>query len=90
EIDPDDPYPASYRGHVRATLKDGSIVEASQPHMRGGAAEPLTDDELRTKFTANVKFGGYSASQAERFYSHASAVLTGDAVIDLALLAQQP
>ncbi|MRG73460.1 MmgE/PrpD family protein [Alphaproteobacteria bacterium HT1-32] len=90
EIDPKDPYPASYRGHVRATLKDGSTVEAIQPHMRGGATEPLTDDELKTKFTANVQFGGYSAAQADHLYNHASGVLRGDAVIDLAPFAQQP
>lgn len=90
EIDPKDPYPASYRGHVRATLKDGSTVEATQPHMRGGATEPLTDDELKTKFTANVMFGGYSAAQADHLYNHVSAVLRGDAVIDLAPFAQQP
>src|SRR6204780_4877591 len=32
-IDPQNPYPANYTGHVRATMKDGSVVEERQPHM---------------------------------------------------------
>src|SRR5713101_7004136 len=40
-IDPKNPYPKSFTGHIRATLRDGSVVEERQPHMRGGAQEPL-------------------------------------------------
>src|SRR6201998_3679743 len=36
-IDPDNPYPHNYTGPVRATLKDGSVVEWRQPYVRGGA-----------------------------------------------------
>ncbi|MFL5090091.1 MAG: MmgE/PrpD family protein, partial [Xanthobacteraceae bacterium] len=36
-IDPDNPYPNNYTGHIRATLRDGSVVEDRQPHLRGGA-----------------------------------------------------
>src|SRR3954454_21262956 len=38
-IDPQNPYPSSYTGHIRTTLKDGSVIEESQPHFRGGARE---------------------------------------------------
>ena len=41
-IDPDNPYPKNFTGHIRATLNDGSVIEERQPHMRGGAQEPLT------------------------------------------------
>jgi hypothetical protein len=41
-IDPNNPYPKNYTGHIRAVLRDGSVVEERQPHMRGGAHEPLT------------------------------------------------
>ena len=41
-VDPDNPYPQNFTGHVRATLRDGSVIEERQPHMRGGAHEPLT------------------------------------------------
>src|ERR1700704_2752650 len=34
-IDPDNPYPRSYTGHIRPTLHDGRAVEERQPHLRG-------------------------------------------------------
>src|SRR5436309_5023942 len=34
-IDPQNPYPKNYTGHIRATLRDGSVVEDRQPHLRG-------------------------------------------------------
>lgn len=58
EIDPNDPYPRNFTGHLKATLKDGSVREFHQPYMRGGAQEPLTDAELASKFAANLSFGG--------------------------------
>lgn len=64
-IDPDNPYPNNYTGHVRATLRDGSVVEERQPHMRGGAQEPLTRQDVIDKFTLNVQHGGWSAAQSE-------------------------
>jgi len=57
-IDPDDEYPRNFSGHLRATLKDGSIIEARKPHMRGGAHEPLSEGEITAKFADNVRFGG--------------------------------
>ena len=36
-IDPDNPYPNNFTGHIRAVLNDGSVVEERQPHFRGGA-----------------------------------------------------
>ncbi|MEZ2128049.1 MULTISPECIES: MmgE/PrpD family protein [unclassified Sinorhizobium] len=63
EIDPNDPYPRSFTGHIRAVLKDGSVCEFRQPHMRGGAHEPLPDVELQAKFEANLRFGGLTAER---------------------------
>lgn len=65
EIDPDDPYPNNFVGHLRAELSDGSIHEFRQPHMRGGAHEPLPDEELQAKFAANMRFGGMDDSKVE-------------------------
>lgn len=59
-IDPNDPYPRNFTGHIKATLKNGSVQEFHQAHMRGGAHEPLPDTELRAKFEANLRFGGFS------------------------------
>ena len=41
-IDPDNPYPNNFTGHIRATLARRQRIEERQPHMRGGAHEPLT------------------------------------------------
>ena len=64
-IDPQNPYPKNFTGHIRATLRDGSIVEERQPHMRGGAHEPLTRADLEEKFMLNAKHGGWSEARAK-------------------------
>jgi 2-methylcitrate dehydratase PrpD len=64
-IDPDNPYPTNYTGHVRATLKDGSVVEERQPYLRGGAQEPLTRQDVTDKFKLNAEHGGWSKSQSD-------------------------
>ncbi len=65
-VDPDNEYPANYTGHVRVTLKDGSIREARQSCLRGGVREPLTRAEILAKYRANTRFGGVSEEAAER------------------------
>ncbi len=64
-IDPDNEYPDNYSGHIRVTMKDGAVRELRQPHMRGGRKEPLTREELVTKFRANVAYGGWPAELGE-------------------------
>jgi 2-methylcitrate dehydratase PrpD len=64
-IDPQNPYPANYTGHLRATLKDGSVVEERQPHLRGGAQEPLTQQDVMDKFALNARHGGWTAAQSD-------------------------
>ena len=63
-IDPANPYPAAYTGHVRVVLADGGVCEERQPHMRGGAQEPLALAEIEAKFAANVRHGGWSSIKA--------------------------
>jgi 2-methylcitrate dehydratase PrpD len=65
QIDPDNPYPANFTGHIRAALKDGTVVEERQPHMRGGAHEPLTRADIAEKFMFNARHGGWSDAQAK-------------------------
>lgn len=65
EVDPDDEYPRNFTGTIIATLKDGRVLEFRKRHMRGGAREPLGDDELLAKFRANMTFGGCSDGQIE-------------------------
>src|SRR6201996_6243413 len=64
-IDPDNPYPNNYTGHIKATLKDGSVVEDRQPYLRGGAQEPLTRQDVTEKFALNVQHGGWSRAQGD-------------------------
>lgn len=61
EVDPEDPYPAEYRGRIEATLVDGSVILEEQPHFRGGSHDPLSRDNLLAKFNGNVAHGGWSA-----------------------------
>ena len=63
-IDPDNPYPNGYTGHIRATLRDGGVVEERQPYLRGGAQEPLTRQDVTDKFLLNAEHGGWSATQS--------------------------
>ena len=65
EIDPANEYPKNFTGHLRATLNDGRIEEVDQPHMRGGARDPLSTQELQTKFADNLIYGGWSETQAQ-------------------------
>jgi 2-methylcitrate dehydratase PrpD len=63
-IDPQNPYPKNFTGHIRATLRDGTAVEERQPYMRGGAHEPLTRADIHDKFLLNVAHGGWTAARA--------------------------
>ena len=58
-IDPDNPYPNNFTGHIRAVMRDGSVIEERQPHMRGGAHEPLTREDIEDKFVLNARHGGW-------------------------------
>jgi len=64
EIDPKNPYPKNFTGHIRLTLRDGTVIEERQPYMRGGAQEPLSRADIEQKFLLNAKHGGWSAEHA--------------------------
>jgi 2-methylcitrate dehydratase PrpD len=63
-IDPRNPYPNNFTGHIRAVLADGRVIEERQPHMRGGAHEPLTRADIEDKFMLNARHGGWDAARA--------------------------
>ena len=52
-IDPQNPYPNNFTGHVRAVLADG------------GAREPLTRADIEAKFLLNARRGGVTAARAQ-------------------------
>jgi 2-methylcitrate dehydratase PrpD len=83
-VDPANPYPRQYTGHVRMTLRDGRVLEERQPHIRGGVHEPLGRAEIERKFRANAGYGGWDAERAERFVGFARGVFDGGGAVDLA------
>ena len=66
QIDPQNPYPKNFTGHIRAVLNDGRVIEERQPHMRGGAHEPLTRADIEEKFALNARHGGWDDARSER------------------------
>jgi 2-methylcitrate dehydratase PrpD len=82
-VDPENPYPKNFTGHIRATLKDGSVVEERQPQMRGGAHDPLPDAEFQAKFEDNARFGGWADDRIGRVLTALDQIVAGGAV-DLA------
>ena len=83
-IDPQNPYPTNYTGHVAATMKDGSLIEERQPHLRGGAQEPLTRQDVADKFTLNAEHGGWSRPQSDATLKRLAGLYAGK--IDLSAL----
>jgi 2-methylcitrate dehydratase PrpD len=77
EIDPHNPYPDEYTGHVKVRLKNGKVVEERQPHIRGGRHEPLSRADVEEKFRGNCAYGGWSAAQAEAFLAWARGAFDG-------------
>jgi 2-methylcitrate dehydratase PrpD len=63
-VDPDNPYPRQFTGHVRVTLRTGEVREASQGHFRGGREEPMSAAALEAKFIANCIYGGWDEHRA--------------------------
>jgi 2-methylcitrate dehydratase PrpD len=83
-IDPQNPYPKNFTGHIRAILRDGTAVEERQPYMRGGAHEPLARADIEQKFLLNAQHGGWSADRAAAVLKQLATLFDGS--IELAAL----
>jgi 2-methylcitrate dehydratase PrpD len=83
-IDPDNPYPNNFTGHIRAVLNDGTVVEERQPHFRGGAHEPLSRPDIEEKFMLNARHGGWDEKRAAAAIVKLAKLFDGK--IDLAFL----
>ena len=81
-VDPANPYPKAYTGHVRMTLKDGRVFEERQPHIRGGYQEPLSRAEIEDKFHRNARFGGWTDGQCDAFLKSVSTFFDGKLRLD--------
>ena len=64
-VDPANPYPKQFTGHLRVTLQDGTVHEHEQSYFKGGTEHPLSDDDIRHKFHANCAYGGLASAHAE-------------------------
>jgi 2-methylcitrate dehydratase PrpD len=83
-VNPANPYPRAYTGHLRARLKTGKVVEDRQPHLRGGAQEPLSLAEIEQKFYANAAFGAWPREKAKAARALVARLFEGS--VDLAPL----
>lgn len=76
-VDPHNPYPKAYTGHIRMTLRDGRVFEERQPHIRGGVLEPLSREDIARKFRGNAAYGGWTNPLAEQFLAFARTAFDG-------------
>lgn len=76
-IDPANPYPDEYTGHVRVRLAGGRVVEERQPHLRGGRNAPLSRAEIEEKFLANCARGGWPEARAREWLALARTAFDG-------------
>ncbi len=59
------PGPEQFKGIVRLELADGTVIEEVEEHNRGSASNPMTVDEITTKFLENVD-GTLDRGEADR------------------------
>jgi 2-methylcitrate dehydratase PrpD len=76
-IDPQNPYPNEFTGHLRVTLADGRVIEERQPHFRGGAKEPLTRRDIEEKFALNCHHGGWDEKKTNAALAVARSLYDG-------------
>jgi 2-methylcitrate dehydratase PrpD len=85
-IDPLSEYPHNYTGHICVTLNSGDVIEERQPHLRGGAREPLSQGDIEAKLLLNARYGGWSDAQAKAAVALARGLFAGP--VDLTALRQ--
>ena len=68
EINPKDEYPKNYTGKIKIIMRDGTIYSSSQECLRGGKRDPLSVNEVKKKFEANLKFANVKSSEIEKLY----------------------
>jgi 2-methylcitrate dehydratase PrpD len=76
-VNPDDPYPNNFTGHVRALMQDGCVIEERQPHLRGGSHEPLTRQDIEDKFVLNARHGGWPRARIASALARARTLYDG-------------
>ena len=64
-VDPNNPYPKAYTGHIRMTLKDGRRLEKFVAQAVGSVDRPMSDRDLDAKFL-DLADGVLPADRARR------------------------
>jgi 2-methylcitrate dehydratase PrpD len=64
-VDPNNPYPKQFTGHLRITLLNGEAHEHRQGFFKGGVDHPMSDADLLQKFKANCVYGGLKDVQTK-------------------------
>lgn len=85
-VDPNNPYPKQFTGHVRVFLKNGQVHEQRQGFFKGGVDHPMSDADLLQKFKANCKFGGMNDAQTESILAQVNGLFQ-TSVVSLSTLA---
>jgi 2-methylcitrate dehydratase PrpD len=85
-VDPANPYPKQFTGHLRITLLNGEVHEHKQGFFKGGVDHPMSDADLQQKFLANCRYGQVSDAQAQMLLQQLGSVFSAEAV-DLSALA---
>ncbi len=85
-VDPDNPYPRQFTGHVRVTLRNGEVREASQDHFRGGRDEPMSADGARGEVHRQLRVRRLGRGSARATRSRCCAACAAAPRVDLAAL----
>jgi 2-methylcitrate dehydratase PrpD len=64
-VDPANPYPKQFTGHLKVTLRNGQVHEFRQGYFKGGVEHPLSEAELERKFFANCAYGKLAEADAK-------------------------
>jgi 2-methylcitrate dehydratase PrpD len=83
-VDPANPYPRAFTGHLRAALRDGTAKEIRRANMRGGAHDPIPPAEIVEKMRDNARFGGWENSRTDALITAVDQIVTGTGAVDLA------
>lgn len=79
-VDPSNPYPKQFTGHLRITLHNGEVHEHRQGFFKGGVDHPMSDADLQQKFLANCRYGQVSDAQAQTLLQQLGSVFRADSV----------
>jgi 2-methylcitrate dehydratase PrpD len=61
-VDPDTNYPRHFSGEVIVTLRDGSRISHRESINRGAADNPISDEDIVSKFMANAALANLPAA----------------------------